>query len=153
MNGSNDPLASLRPLHTPAPVGWWPPAPGWWLLAVVLLASAGLAWWYRRKTALRRVALAELRDLERGEPDNARLTAGVNRLLRRVALARFPRTQVAALSGEAWLGFLDRQVAGFRSGPGRVLVTAPFAPACRLDRAALLGLVRQWIRHTCGRRP
>ena len=72
---------------------------------------------------------------------------GVNQLLRRVALARFPRAEVAGLSGEDWLHFLDThaKVSGFVTGPGRVLGTAPFAPKCTLDRAALLALVRQWI--------
>jgi hypothetical protein len=136
-------------------VSWWPPAPGWWLLGGILLALLGVVWWLRRRSSLRRAALAELRVLERTEPDDVRLAAGVNRLLRRVALARFPRTQVAALSGRDWLQFLDARAAltGFCSGPGRVLATAPYAPRCTLDRAALLALVRRWIRATCGRRP
>jgi len=148
MNTGADPLAALRPLHLPAPVDWWPPAPGWWALAAVVLTVPVVIWWYRRHTALRRAALAELRRLERSAADDGRLSASVNRLLRRVALARYPRAQVAGLSGEDWLQFLDAQarVKGFCRGPGRVLVTAPFAPACALERGALLELVRQWIR-------
>ena len=151
----NDPLAALRPLHPPAAVPWWPPAPGWWLLAGVLLVLVGVAWWLRRRSALRRAALAELLALERTLEDDTRLTVGVNNLLRRVALARFPRRQVAALSGEAWLQFLDAQakISGFRSGPGRVLATGPYAPHCTLQRADLLVLARCWIRATCGRHP
>jgi len=155
MSGGADPLAALRPLHPPAPVDWWPPAPGWWALTVLLLGLLGLAWWQYRRTALRRVALAELHRLERSAPDDSRLSAGVNQLLRRVALACFSRRQVAGLSGEAWLQFLDAQarVKGFHSGPGRVLATGPFAPACALDRGALLELARQWILAACRRRP
>ncbi len=145
----NEPLANMRPLHLPAPVGWWPPAPGWWLLLALLLLIAGLAWWYYRRTALRRAALAELRRLQQGAPDDTRLTVDLNQLLRRVALARFPRAQVAALSGTDWLQFLDTQVSGFVDGPGRVLATAPYRADCRLDRAALLGLAAQWIRRAC----
>ena len=155
MNGSvdGDPLASLRPLHPPAPVEWWPPAPGWWVLAALLLVLLGLVWWHRRRTALRRAALLELAQLERSEPDDTRLAIGVNQLLRRVALACFPRRQVAALSGEAWLRFLDSEAGGtgFCAGPGRLLATAPFAPVTRLERAALLALAQQWIRKACGR--
>jgi Domain of unknown function (DUF4381) len=145
----NDPLAALRPLHPPTAVHWWPPAPGWWLLAVALAALLVLAWWQRRRRALQRVALAELRRLDSTEQDPARLAAGVNQLLRRVALACFPRRQVAALCGEAWLNFLDAHAGagGFAQGPGRVLLTAPYTPGGPLDRAALVTLARQWIRH------
>jgi len=151
---TNDPLAALRPLHPPAPIGWWPPAPGWWLLAVALLVLLGGLWWYRRRSALRRAALNELRQLEQSDADATHLTAGLNQLLRRVALTCFPRDQVAALSGTDWLRFLDAQGRGdgFCAGPGRVLATAPYAPACHLDRPALLALARQWIRQACRRR-
>lgn len=144
----SDPLAALRPLHPPPAIDWWPPAPGWWVLVIVLAVLGGLAWRRWRRTALRRVALDELRQLEREVQDDARLAAGISRLLRRIALACFPRRQVAALTGEAWLRFLDEQAGGrgFCSGPGRVLLTAPYTPHCTLDRTALLALARDWIR-------
>lgn len=150
----NDPLAALRPLHPPAAIDWWPPAPGWWVLAVALVLLGGLAWWRWRRTALRHAALAELRQLEQDVHEDARLAAAVSQLLRRVALACFPRRQVAALTGEAWLRFLDAHArhGGFCSGPGRVLLTAPYAARCALDRAALLALARDWIRRQRGNR-
>ena len=153
MNPGDDPLASLRPLHPPEAVGWWPPAPGWWLLGGLLLVTLGVVWWYHRRFALRRAALTELRELVRLEPDDTRLSAGVNQLLRRVALASFPRSHVAGLSGEAWLQFLDSSSRdrGFSHGPGQVLATGPFAPACILDRAALIDLARRWIQINTGK--
>lgn len=152
---NSDPLAALRPLHVPAPVDWWPPAPGWWLLAaVILMLVPGLVWWYRRRWWLRRAAVAELRQLARTANDDRRLAAGVNQLLRRVALACFPRRQVAALSGEAWLGFLDAHAdtAEFTTGPGRVLLTAPYQPDAQVDRDALLALTQRWIQRQRGSR-
>lgn len=153
MSMGSDPLAALRPLHPPAAIDWWPPAPGWWVLAALLLVVLGLAWWRYRRQALRRAALTELSRLERSGVDDARLSAGVNQLLRRVALAGYPREQVAALSGEAWLRFLDARarVRGFCSGPGQALATGPYAPACTLDRIALIKLARQWIHANAGR--
>lgn len=154
MIGGQDPLAALRPLYPPPPIDWWPPAPGWWTLACVLLAVPGLILWYRRRTALRRAALAELRRLENAGLDDTRLSAGINQLLRRVALTCFPRSPVAAMSGEEWLQFLDSEARtkGFLGGPGRVLVTAPFDPAATLDRRALIELARQWIQANSRRR-
>jgi len=155
-----DPLAQLRDYHLPDPVSWWPPAPGWWLLAVLLLALS--AWLiilllrrYRRRAA-RREALAELKELEQAharDGDPTALLRGLSRLLRRFALARFPQKQVAGLSSEAWLAFLDAQgqLNGFRDGPGRLLADGPYRPD--IDREALnelIPLVRRWIQRNPG---
>ncbi len=91
MNSVHDPLATLHPLHSPPAIAWWPPAPGWWVLTALLLAVVIFAVWYRRRTALRRSALAELRQLEQSELDGMHITAGVNLLLRRVALSCYPK--------------------------------------------------------------
>lgn len=154
MKSPSDPLAALRPLHSPPPIDWWPPAPGWWLLGALLLLLLGYLWWRGRRPHPRRVALAELRALEQQALDDTQLSIHLNRLLRRVALSCFPRDQVASLSGEAWLRFLDAQTrqGGFLEGPGAVLGTAPYAAHSELDRQALLRLVRRWIGQACKRR-
>ncbi|HBO11672.1 MAG TPA: DUF4381 domain-containing protein, partial [Halieaceae bacterium] len=99
-----DPLEALHPLRTPPPVDAWPPAPGWWLLAALLLAALAalgflaLRTWRRR--AHLRAARRELAALRaRFADDPAALTAATNALLKRVALARYPRRETAALSG------------------------------------------------------
>ena len=150
-----DPLAQLRDYHLPEPVSWWPPAPGWWLLALlgltlfIWLVRAVLKW--RQGRAARRSALRELKDLERTfdqQGDGPMLLRGLSRLLRRFALARFPRDQVAGLSGTAWLEFLDRQhpAQGFLNGPGRLLLDAPYRSAPTTEELPdLIRLVRRWI--------
>ena len=155
-----DPLAQLRDYHLPEPVGWWPPAPGWWLLAGLLLVL--LVWLavllrrrYRR-TAARRAALRELQVLQQTharDPDAAALLRGLSQLLRRFALQRFPRHQVAGLSGEPWLEFLHRESAdgGFLDGPGRLLLDAQYRPEPPTDQLPdLLRLVRRWIARNPG---
>ena len=49
-----DPLAQLRDIHLPEPIGWWPPAPGWWLLALVFLSALIYValWWRQRRARL-----------------------------------------------------------------------------------------------------
>ncbi len=151
MTPQSDPLAGLRDIHLPPPPGWWPPAPGWWVLAVLLALALGwIGWrafraWHRRRR-LRRV-LVRLDALARSAPDDCALVTGVAELLRRVALGRYPREQVAGLSGEAWLRFLDDHGGGgrFREGPGRVLADGPYRPGCEVDRQAVLRLARDWI--------
>jgi hypothetical protein len=153
MNGM-DPLAALRPLHEPPPIPWWPPAPGWWLLLLLMLLSLGLAvrWW--RRNAPKRAALRELRHLAKSEPDPLRQTVAVNRLLKRYALVCWSPRETAALTGEAWLAFLDAHggKGAFASGAGRLLSTQAYASSNTLEATAvtpsgpLLRLARRWIK-------
>lgn len=147
-------LSQLRDIHLPPPVGWWPPAPGWWALAGLLLAgliAAAWLWRRHRRNRWRRQALLELRRL-RGS-DDAQLLRGLSALLRRVAISRHPRQEVAGLHGEAWLAFLDRSLGegeSFRAGPGRVLAAGPYAAAVTVEAEPLLALCERWIKRQRG---
>lgn len=125
----------LRDLHLPDPVGWWPPAPGWWLLAALVVVA--LAWFLRRWLDHRARARARrhaLRQLDRYAEEYARhgnavtLGTDVSELLRRTMLAYAPRSEVAGLTGDAWLEWLDRGLERpvFRQGDGRPLVEWPY---------------------------
>lgn len=156
-----DPLAGLRGYHLPEPISWWPPAPGWWLLALLalVLAAAAIHWLARRyrRNAVARAARSELAALgasfER-DGDGAAFARGLSRLLRRLALTRFPRGGVAGLTGEDWLAFLDEHggQGRFREGPGRALLEAPYRPAPELPAEDLLALVGEWVRLNGGPR-
>jgi len=91
--------------------------------------------------------LAELDGLRRLQC-GPELAAALSALLKRVALARFPRTDVAALSGAEWLAFLDRTGGNgrFREGAGAVLAHGPYAPRLDCDADTLLALARDWIK-------
>ena len=155
----NPALAQLRDIHLPPPVSWWPPAPGWWLLAAASSLSAlGLyAWWRRRRRdRWRRSALAELARLrgllesQQAEPPG--LIVELSVLLRRAALSRFPREDVASLHGERWLAFLDRSLgegSPFQAGEGRLLATAPYLPKAAIavdSMSALFALAEHWLK-------
>lgn len=142
----------LRDIHLPEQPGFWPPAPGWWLLAVVLLAAliaAGWSGWRAwRRRRRRRMLLAELERLRVESDRGPALAAAVSALLKRVALSRYPRVEVAPLSGEAWLTFLDRTGGDgrFVAGPGQVLADAPYAPdVAAVDASGLLTAAREWM--------
>lgn len=152
---SQDPLAALRPLHLPEPVGWWPPAPGWWLLGLLLmLGLCAAGWWIartRRRNRYRREALLELRRLHEGwteSGDSHQFASAAGSLLRRAALVRFARAEVAPLCQEQWLAFLDTsgQTHDFSSGPGRALVTAAYRETADCDPDALYRACERWLR-------
>ena len=145
-----DPLAELRPIHWPEPVSWWPPAPGWILLVVALLLALVIGARHlqqRRKPAVEADALRMLTTLETHTGSDREFLDALNLTLKRIALARFPREQVAALSGRPWLTFLATSsgIDEFVSGSGKALEQAPYQASVHLsDREALLSLCRQW---------
>ena len=125
----------LRDLHLPDPIGWWPLAPGWWL--VIALVVAGLGWlllraWRKRQFhAPRRYAIRELAAVEAeylAGRDPVTLGKQVSELLRRGMLAYAPRDEVAGLTGEDWLVWLDRglPVPYFHTEGGKSLLQLPY---------------------------
>ena len=146
------PLADLRDIHLPAEVSWWPPAAGWWVLTALLLLGAWALSKYLRAPGrrTRRLALKELARLERSfaqDQDTRALLGAVSQLVRRYALACFPRAQVAGLEGERWLDFLDRSGAtsAFSRGPGAALADARYQPNPDVDTVGLLAVTKAWI--------
>ncbi len=149
----SDPLAALRPLHAPPPIPWWPPAPGWWLLLLFLVVSALLLLWWWKSRALQRVALRELKAMEPLGENPIQQAAAINRLLKRYALVCWPGADVASLTGEAWLEFLDAHGGNgdFTRGPGRALLTLPYAvkgnsPLLIPHSSFIIQMVRRWLK-------
>jgi hypothetical protein len=114
-----DPMteAALRSLHdiaTPEPVSWMPQTWGWAVLAgalLVMLVLTATRWLLRyRANAYRREALSLLPQISEQLSKPATRRDGIRNLgevLKRTALAAWPRTEVASLSGDAWVRFLD----------------------------------------------
>lgn len=143
----DDPLAALRPLHTPPPIGWWPPAPGWWIVLIGVIVIVWLVYRRRKRMAPKRAALTELNHLDNNRATLEQPVAMLNRLLKRYALVCWPAHDVAALSGQTWLDFLDAHGGNgqFAHGPGQALQTAPYQPR-HADIDALIALARSWIK-------
>lgn len=80
-------------------------------------------------------------------PARAKLQA-LSILLRRVALTLHSREEVAGLTGENWLYWLDAATGGarFSEGPGRWLVEAPYRQAPdEAELAELLAICQDWL--------
>ncbi|MBT8086618.1 MAG: DUF4381 domain-containing protein [Gammaproteobacteria bacterium] len=149
----------LRDLHLPEPVGWWPLAPGWWVLLLIAVAALGYFAWraYRqwrhnapRRHALKELAHYEAEYLEHRNP--VMLGKRLSELLRRAVLAYAPREEVAGLTGDAWLEWLDRDMPlpYFHTEGGRRLIELPYRDPdgdfSDVDVDALLSAVRMRLR-------
>ncbi len=153
-------LEKLHEILLPEPVSWMPQTLGWYV-AFGLIAGI-IGWWAYgnfqrfRENRYRRFAFAELevigRELQQPEK-RVRALVEIPLLLKRTALAAFPRSDVAGLSGEKWLAFLDKTMGGkdFKENEGRMLPELTYAPAHRIAKipdeviGKLLQLVRRWI--------
>jgi len=130
-------LSNLRDIVIPDPPPFWPPAPGAWVALAIVVAVVLFVGWRlymtRKRNAYRRVGLLLL--------SGAKTAHDVSVVMKRVALAAFPRELVASLYGEEWVAFLHK--------------TCPrhhFTELVRTDAGAesdqvLIGLAGVWIRY------
>jgi Domain of unknown function (DUF4381) len=138
-------LDLLEPVPEPPAIALTPQTPGWIVLGLVVLAL--LVWAilrtkaHRRANAYRRAALVELATTQGN-------VTHIAEVLRRTAMAGYGRMNVAALTGEDWLAFLDKSFGGtgFSDGPGKVLITAPYRANTIANDAALIALAENWVR-------
>lgn len=124
-------LGDFVEVVSPAAISWWPQTSGWLWLGALLVSYAGYRGWravrhwyhnrYRREAAARLQQLADT-------ADGKTLVAEVNRLLKLTALAAFSREQVARLSGEEWVDFLNRHcpTPPFSAEQGNLLALATY---------------------------
>ncbi|MBT8107935.1 MAG: DUF4381 domain-containing protein [Gammaproteobacteria bacterium] len=125
----------LRDLHLPGDISWWPLAPGWWVLIALALIALGylvhLYLQHRSGSAARRYALRQLNALTaefEQHGDAVAFSSSLSELLRRTMLAYAPRQDVAGLTGEEWLQWLDRDLdqPRFQGDTGRKLLELPY---------------------------
>jgi hypothetical protein len=146
----------LRDLHLPEAISWWPLAPGWWVL--IALAAAALIYLLRiylrtrARGAARRHAMRELELLTsqfEQHHDAIVFSSAMSALLRRTMLAYAPRQDVAGLTGDAWLEWLDRDLdkPRFQSATGRKLLEMPYRRpddnVAAIELVDVVALVRQ----------
>ena len=146
-------LSQLHDIHLPESIGWWPLAPGWYLLAASLFLAClliGLLGWRSysngraKREALR--ALSMYQKQYQLDANSQLCSASISELLKRVALAYYPRTRVAGLQGEAWLIFLNNTVKGVNFNAVRMqLLELPWRPSRTQNLQPLFETARKWI--------
>lgn len=146
-------LDKLKDVQSPHAISMWPETIAWYI--VFALAFVVLAWlvirflrsFFRKRR--QKYALILLHDAAGKYAENSSLAiAEISTLLRRIALAKFKRENVAGLKNTAWLKFLDHQLHTheFSTGIGQILITAPYQKNVDIDISALSNLVERWIK-------
>jgi hypothetical protein len=130
-------LNNLRDIAIPDPPSYWPPAPGVWVALGIVIAIVLLVRWrlraIRERNAYRKAGLVLL--------GYVRTSHDVAVVLKRVALAVFPREQVASLYGDDWVAFLHRTC------PRRYFSAMAASDTSVESGDELVELAGIWIRH------
>ena len=109
------------------------------LLALALGWLGWRAWRRWRADAYRRAALAAI--AAAGDDP-----AAIADILRRAALAAWPRERVASLTGPDWLAFLENTGGDFSGAAGAELIAAPYRSGAASASPALRTAAEQWLR-------
>ena len=137
MNSQPYSLSNLRDIVIPDPPPSWPPAPGVWVVLIIvsLVIFVLCVQWIlsRKRNAYRRAGLALL--------EGANTVHDVSVVLKRVALAAFPREQVASLYGRDWAAFLNQSC--FRCQFSEMALGNPIGEVGN----ELIEQARTWVRH------
>ncbi|MFE8069547.1 DUF4381 domain-containing protein [Marinobacteraceae bacterium S3BR75-40.1] len=146
----NDPLAALKDIHLPPPVGFWPPAPGWYVLVLLALVLAGLLAWglfrLRRRRQWRQRVRATLPALPSAESNTGRFFTELNGALKRYARERYPEANPAVLSGAGWSRFLADKAPSLPGTELEKLAASGIEPRPKLTPREARELAQQWLR-------
>ena len=144
----------LLDIHLAGEPSIWPLAVGWWILIALLLLL--VAWSFiklRQFLKLKKhqkAILAQFVPIEnqlKNNPNNANI-AEANIFLRQLAVQYYPREEIASLTGEAWLEFLDQSgdTVQFTKGAGGILIKAPYKNTEIKIQDDFLPLIKRWIK-------
>ena len=151
----------LRDIHLPDPISWWPIAPGWWLVIVSLFLIIAVIFILRKiylGKQLKRDIISELENIKQQfhkTQNKSQLAKSLSILLRRASITYYPENNIAGLTGNNWLNYLDITNSNassdrvFQSDTGEVLLSAPYLPDNSIqdyDAQALIQLCESWLR-------
>jgi hypothetical protein len=139
------PLDKLHDFYQPTPPAWTPQTIGWYVsFAIIGLFLLWIIVRTIRKWLANRYRREALRELVSLPPNQ------FSTLLKRTALAAWPREKIASLSGEAWLSFLSETARGssFQNSPGDRIEEVALRPSTLSteDEQALRKATADWIR-------
>ena len=147
----------IEEVYLPDTIAWWPQTLGWKVLALLILAAFCYFIYRRivgwRKNKYRRLALEEIDKLEAKTQNSLAALRGLPIILKSTALRAFPRSDIAQLSGAAWIAELNNRCKRlvFTESIAGALMKVSYHPqeSWQIDRPqieALLEQSRYWVR-------
>jgi len=138
-------LDRLHDFYQPPPPSWMPQTAGWYVVfGLFFLLAAWIAWRVFARWRRNRYRREALRELEHAD------VFAIPVLLKRTALAAWPRKDVASLSGESWLHFLEIHGgrANFAKDSSHGLLDLDYrgAPPAPEEEHAIRQAAADWIR-------
>ncbi len=139
----------------PAAISIWPPAYGWFIMLALLLFAIliSVRWWHRYQQHRRfhqglMKEFSQIQSRYTNDKNTIRAVRATSIFLRRVALAYYPRQQVASATGEKWLGMLNNMSAAksIHTELGQLILTAPYMKKAPARCADLFVAVECWLR-------
>ena len=151
-----DPLKlPLREIHYPDVVSWWPLAIGWWLLFIfIVLLILTIFYLYRRKIKYQnskelhaRLEFEVVKQEWHKHQDKKILLNDLSGFLRRISINFYSREEVASLTNDEWLTFLDKHVDNkeFTRGAGMLFRDSPYRKTETINPNQLLELCENWV--------
>lgn len=144
----------LRPLQLPDESLWWPLAPGWWLLALCIATLLmTLAYHLFRTTFSRstrqhhkRRILADFYERYQRDKNVTQYLHNVSTLLRQTAIAQSGRKSVAALSGDAWVSWMQSQTGQvFAASTQQLLTSGLYQPQPKPPDKQFHNDIERWL--------
>jgi hypothetical protein len=154
-------LLQLHDIQPPPEPGWWLIAPGYLAIVALLVGLLVIAWLWRRRqrvdrlATLARLELQAIRASYRQDQDVQLLAFKLSSWLKQVAMLAFPGNRLQSVSGEPWLKFLDQSLGHdrgreqndrhFSHGCGRVFGAALYQANVDFDAEQIFTLCEHWL--------
>ncbi|HBC55931.1 MAG TPA: hypothetical protein DCZ03_02085 [Gammaproteobacteria bacterium] len=146
-------LNSLRDIHYPEIIGWWPWPLSWYLILAALLLTIFLSYLFfvaYRGRVLRRTKkqIREAYSSFLQHQDSRLLAAEINIALRTYVLYYFPAATVASITGDQWVKFLNEVVKEpvFSVTEDQPLAQGPYNPKLVYSEDELLANTTVWLK-------
>lgn len=139
-------LSGLRDIHLPIEPEFWPLAVGWYVLfgTIILAVLISFILWRLYQNKPLPYALRELEKIQH-TPENQ--LKNLSQLLKRVAMAKYGRKEIAPLTEDTWQEFLlSVAPKTLTQKQAHLLAFAMYAPDKKINEPTLYKNVRLWIK-------